>query len=137
MSDQLATVAAVMRYGMTWKEVVQVVQVSTRSGEDIGTCIDNILRLRPVVDIRHLFVGSIRSETMRANLRSTLQLDRDMLMSKVLCRLVGTKYDARGRLSDREFTILTDHDLLRLLDMSADALEEAVNSILKSVGPET
>ena len=132
-TDQLIATAAVIQHGMTWKEVVQLVQVSTRSNWGIETCIDNILRLRPEVEVRHLFVGSIGSTRTRQLLDSIRQSQRDALMTRILSRLVGSSYDARGRLGSREFTILSHHDLPRLLDMSPDELEQAVNSLLKEM----
>ena len=55
------------------------------------------------------------------------------MIERTLRRLAGPDYDARGRLSDREFTILSHHDFPRLLNMTADQLQQAVNDALEGL----
>ena len=132
-NDQVKAAEAVLRHQLKWKEVIQLTQISDRSGLSIEECIANVLKLRPQIDTRHLFVGAVTGEALRASLKSTPQVDRDALMERTLSRLTGPGYDVRGRLSDREFTILSRHDLPRLLDMTADEIERAVNDNLKGM----
>ena len=134
--DQMKAAEAVLRHGLKWKEVIQLTQISERSGLPIEECIVSILKLRPQIDTRHLFVGAVTSEPLRAHLQSIPQSDRDALIERTLRRLAGPGYDVRGRLSDREFTILSQHDLPRLLDLTADQLEQAVNDSLESLTSE-
>ena len=131
--DQAKAAEAVLRHQLKWKEVIQLTQISDRSELSIGECIANVLKLRPQIDTHHLFVGAITADTLRARLYSITQVDRDGLFGRVLSRITGPSYDARGRLSDREFTILSKHDLPRLLDMTADEIERAVNENLEGM----
>lgn len=131
--DQAQAVDSVLRYGLTWKEVVQLVQVSQRSGKAIGKCITDVLNLRPEVVTRHLFVGAIKSEQLEHHIRDIDQSERDRLFTRVLNRLVGSDYSAKGRLGAGKFTILSDHDLSRLLGVDPDELENTINEILESL----
>ena len=132
-NDQVKAAEAVLRHQLKWKEVIQLTQISDRSGLSIEECIANVLKLRPQIDTRHLFVGAITTDALRARLHSIPQVDRDAVFERTLSRLTGPGYDVRGRLSDREFTILSKHDLPRLLDMTADQIEKAVNDNLEGM----
>ena len=132
-NDQVKASEAVLRHNLKWKEVVQLTQISDRSGQAIEECVATILKLRPELDTRYLFVGAITSESLRIQLRSQSQLERDRLIERTLRLLAGSDYEARGRLSDQEFTILTRHDLAKLLDVTADQLEQAVNDTLEGL----
>ena len=129
--DQVKAAEAVLRHDLKWKEVVQLTQISGRSRQAIEECISNVLKLRPQIETRHLFVGAITSYPLRTYLQSFPQSERDRLIERTLRRLAGPDYDARGRLSDREFTILSHHDLPRLLNLTADQFEQAVNDTLE------
>lgn len=130
---QMQAVDSVLRYDFTWKEVVQLVQIANRSNKPISECITNVLDLRPEVETRHLFVGAITSESLIHQIRATNQSDRDRLFSQALSRLVGSSYKARGRLGDGKFTIISDHDLPKLLDTTPDELEKTINELLKTL----
>ena len=132
-NDQAKAAEAVLRHDMKWKEVVQLSQISDRSEQGIEDCIDSVLRLRPQIETRHLFMGVITSDPLKTHLRAIPQSERDVLMERTLRRLVGPEYDARGRLSDREFTVLSQHDLPRLLSSTADQLQQAVNDTLEGL----
>ena len=132
-SEQMKAAEAVLRHDLKWREVIQLTQISQRSALPIEECIANILKLRPQIDTRHLFVGAVTRHPLRALLHSISQSDRDSLIERTLRRLTGPDYDARGRLSDREFTILSQHALTKLLDMTADQLEQAVNDGLEGL----
>lgn len=131
--DQVKAAEAILRNDLKWKEVVQLTQISDRSGKSIEECIASVLALRPQVETRYLFVGAVLTETLKVHLKSISQTKRDQMIDQVLRRLVGPSYGARGRLSDREFTVLSQHDLTRLLDMSADQIEHAVNESLEGL----
>ena len=135
LEDQPKAAETVLRHGLKWKEVVQLTQISDRSGHAIEDCIATVLKLRPQIETHHLLMGAITSDSVRAHLQSMSQSERDRLIERTLRRLAGTGYDARGRLSDKDFTILSLHDLPRLLDLTADQFEHAVNDILEGLTP--
>ena len=133
-SDQSQVVEAILRHHLKWKEVVQLVQISERSQEPIDICIKNVLALRQDVETQHLFVGRVSSDSARERLRDVSQTDRDEQLRRALRTLVGPKYRTKSRLGEDTFTILSDHDLPRMLKLTADELEETINSSLQRTG---
>ena len=131
--DQVDAVKSVLRHDLTWKEVVQLVQMADRSEQGIRECIAKVLKLRPQIEIRHLFVGAITSESLQRYLDSLSQSDRDRLIKQTFVRVVGTDYEIRGRLGTKEFTILSRHDLPRLLNLEPDELQQTVNDLLETL----
>ena len=132
--DQGQVVQAVLCHDLKWKEVVQIVQVRERSGEAIEVCIERVLALRQDVETQHLLMGRITSDSHRAYLRTLSQAARDEEFRHVLRRLVGPEYRTRSRLGDETFTIVSDHDLARMLQLTADELEEIINRSLQDYG---
>ena len=131
--DQVQAVNSVLRHGLTWKEVVQLVQIAKRSDNAIDECIAAVLDLRPEVVTRHLFVGSITSEHLARQIKDIDQGERDRLFARVLSRLVGSDISARGRLGADKFTILSDHDLSHQMGPDPDEIEKTINELLESL----
>lgn len=126
-ADQNLVSTAILRHRMTSAEVIQLVQIMQRSGRPTSACIDDVLKLRPLVEVQHLFVGSIKSEIAKESVVLLQQAERDQLMARVLEGLFNGNYEASGRLGPREFTILSNHDLSALLGLDPDELESLVN----------
>ena len=131
--EQIEAADSVLRHDLTWKEVVQVVQISNRSGKPIVECITNVLNLRPKIVTRHLFVGAITSEELTSRIKAIDQKQRDKVIATALNRIIGSDYPAKGRLGEDNFTILSDHDLPRLLGKHPDELEESINNFLETL----
>lgn len=131
--DQVEVVDSVLRHGFTWKEVIQLVQIANRSEKTIDECITDVLNLRPEVETRHLFVGAITSENLMRQIGAKNQSDRDRMFDQALNRLVGSSYQASGRLGDGKFTIISNHDLPKLLGTTPDELEKAINELLEKL----
>lgn len=126
-ADQSLVAKAILRHCMTSAEVIQLVQIMQRSGRPASACIDDALKLRPQVETRHLFVGSIVSETTKQSVGILQQEKRDILMAQVLETIFSGDYEASGRLGPKDFTILSNHDLVTLLGLDPDELETLVN----------
>ncbi len=131
-SDQNEAAREILRHGLTWKEAVQAVQMADRSGKTIIECIADVLNLRTQVETRHLFVGAIICSEVRTNLEQLSQHQRDVLFVQALKQVIGPNYPFSGRLGTKEFAILTDHDVSRLLDLQPDELEQEVNRMIRA-----
>ena len=131
-SDQLQAAQAILSYSMTWKEVVQLAQISRRSHKPIGECVSEVLALRPQIETRHLFVGAIRGSDTPKWLQALSQNSRDQMLTGILAEL-APGYEAKVRLGIREFTILSNHNIAKLLRMSPDEVEDGVNGMLQSL----
>lgn len=135
-ADQVRAAKAILEHRLTWKEVVQLTQIADRSRKSIEECIHAVVKLRPEVETKHLFIGSVNSEYLKTSLAVLAQHKRDELMQRVLRRLLGATADASGRLGAKNFTIVSDRNPVETLNMTADAFERAVNDeLLQASGP--
>lgn len=132
-TEQVSVTKAALRYGLTWKEIIQIVQISSRSGHPISDCVRQVLDLRPQVITRHLFVGAVTIKGLQGRLDQFSQNDRDKLLTKALRQLTGVSYQANLRMGISEFTILSDHDLPKLLGMQPNELESFINEFVSKV----
>ena len=129
-SDQIVAANAALSHNMTWKETVQLAQISIRSREPIEECISRVLSLRPQIVTRHMFVGAVTNSDLHAWLETLPQTRRDELISKAVQKLTGSNYVANARLGVTQFTILSDHDLSNLLSLQPNAIESSINFTL-------
>ena len=83
-ADQILVAKEILRHRLTSKEVIELVQIIGRSGRPTHVCISDVLKLRPQLEIRHLFVGSITSDIAKQSVVSLQQAERDKLMAQVL-----------------------------------------------------
>jgi hypothetical protein len=104
--------------------------MADRSEKPIAQCIDEILKLRPQVETRHLFVGAVTSKGLRKHLDTLIQAERDKLFDHVLEAVLGRKDVVRGRLGATNFTVLSSQDLSDLLGLEPDAIEKSINEAL-------
>ena len=130
--DQVAAANAVLLHKLTWNEVVQLVQIALRSSKEIEQCISEVLDLRPRIVIRHLFVGAVKAIQTHRWLKAMSQGERDHLLSGAVLRLTGSDYSASVRLGINEFTIISEHDLSRLLQMKPDEIEDYISQALEA-----
>ena len=128
--DQVVAANAALAHKLTWKEVVQLVQIVIRSGNSVEDCIAQVLKLRPVVLTRHLFVGAVTSQEVQRRLAAMPQSERDGLLSDALAKLTGPNYPTGVRLGANEFTVLSDHALSSLLGLQPNDIETSVNQTL-------
>ena len=131
--DQIKATESALRHNLKWKEVIQLTQTVQRSGKIIEECIEDILELRPQIETRHLFMGTITSENLKGPLEKTSQSDRDKIINKVLTKLTGDDYQISGRLGTKDFTILSHHDLAQLLNFRPDEIEQIINDSVESL----
>lgn len=102
-TDQETIVEAVLSDGLNSREIRQVAQLRHRSGRAIKACIREVLGMRPKLEKRYVFVGSVAAETMAALGRCT-QAVRDAILASAIeeMGLQGVK----GRLGSRFFTLV-------------------------------
>ena len=101
--DQRAVAEALLSNGLTSKEVRQVVQLRDRSTRTITACLQEILDMRPRIEKRFVFVGSVASDNVEALERLT-QTVRDAILALGI-EDMGLR-SATGRLGARFFTLV-------------------------------
>lgn len=105
--DDMRTVAnAVLESGLNSKETRQVVQLLERSDRLAEDVIQEVLGMRPVVERRYVFIGSVTNEALADALGKRSQRQKDELLREALASLglVG----ASGRLGTNRFTLVGD-----------------------------
>lgn len=126
--DQRAAVRAILENGLSTSEIRQLVQSRKRSGQPIGQCIESVLKMRPQVDVRHVFLGAVADEALQAKLRAMPQEARDRVFGVVLAAL---SYGARGRLGADRFTLVGDSKFGEVLKTMKTRVESEVNDGLR------
>ena len=104
--DQLAVANSILSDGITSKEVRQIRQVRSRSGYPIDSCIKDILRMRPTIEKRFVFIGSIIENQVEEKLVKLTQTQRDTILESVIAQI--QLKGAHGRLGNRFFTLVGD-----------------------------
>jgi hypothetical protein len=82
MAEQRRGAEAVLAHALSSSEVKQLVQLMTRSKRGIDESITQVLRMRPTIERRHVFVGAVQSDRLRNLLASMTQSERDELLRK-------------------------------------------------------
>ena len=115
-SDQRAVAAAILANRLNSREVRQVTQLRQRSGRSVDECVREVLRMRPQVVRRYVFIGAVAAEDVEA-LRALTQSARDSMLAEGMEK-IGLE-GGSGRLGVRFFTLVGD---------------ESFNSSMREVG---
>lgn len=128
-SDQRRAVQAVLEYDFSTSEVRQLVQSRKRSGKSMGECVTAVLKMRPQVEVRHVFIGSVLRDDVRVRLRQLSQQRRDEILQAILKK---TFKDLRttGRLGIERFTLVGGAELGGAVKTRKDQLEQEINGEL-------
>jgi len=103
--DDMAVVAnAILDRGLSSKETRQVVQLLERSGRPVEDVLREVLGMRPVVERRYVFIGSVISPKLGQILRKRSPREKDARVRNAMDRvgLVG----ASGRLGTSRFRLV-------------------------------
>ena len=104
--DQCLVCDSILTDNLDSREVRAVVQLRVRSGRPIGECLSEVLGMRPVVEKRYVFIGSIVDGDVVDQLDALTQMERDgILMSGVDLLGLGA---ASGRLGRRVLSLVGD-----------------------------
>ena len=86
------------------KEVREVVQLRIRSGRPIGECVNEIVSMRPTIEKRYVFVGSLGEGRVADALGALTQAERNFLL-QVAIQDIGLQ-GATGRIGVQFFTLV-------------------------------
>ena len=104
--DKRAVARSILAHGLESKEVRQVAQLRRRSGRLIGECVEEVLSMRPTVEKRYVFIGSVTEESLANALGKLTQRERDAILDSGIERL--ELFGGSGRLGQRFFTLVGD-----------------------------
>lgn len=107
--DHQHTVAkAVLEHGLNSKETRQVAQLLDRSGRRPEEVLSEVIGMRPVVERRYVFIGSVTGSELSEVLANRTQREKDALLNRAIASL-GIS-GATGRLGARRFTLVGDDE---------------------------
>lgn len=130
--DQLRAAKAILSYGLTWKEVVQVTQLHRRSSRDLDDCVQEVIGMRTTVEIRHVLVGSINDSAVQHRLADMSQLERDELLKLSLGNMdMLSDLISSSRLGATSFVLVGRADIAESEGVSPDEVEDRVLGALR------
>ena len=97
---------AVLEHGLTTKETRQVVQLLHRSKRHPQEVLYEVVGMRPTIERKHVFIGTITVESILSDLSKLTQGDKNSLLKRAMLRL--NLANTTGRLGDKHFTIVGD-----------------------------
>lgn len=102
--EQRSVARSILSDGLTSKEVQQVAQLRKRSKKALDECIKEVLGMRPVVEKRYVFIGTVADSDIAAKLASLTQANRDAILQDSIdaLGLAG----ASGRMGKSLFTLV-------------------------------
>ncbi len=128
--EQLALATAALENRFSKSEIMQVVQIRQRSGNSIKECMKAVLNQRPVIERRHVIVGSLQSERLKDSLRQISQLERDNLLQSALDRYSPNIPRLGSKLGDGYFLLIGDDRLHAAIMSLPEGFEQAITEYL-------
>ena len=128
-ADQRHAVQAVLVHSLNSSEVRQLVQARVRSRKSMDECVATVLKMRPHVEVRHVFIGSVLRDDIRARLQRLSQERRNEILQDILKKRFKVLH-ATGRLGAERFTLIGGEELGTVVKAGKDEFEEQVNAEL-------
>lgn len=129
--EQEIAAKAVLEYRLSKKEVYQVVQIQERSGKPVSECIENVLRMRPQIEKRHILIGAIISPKVRKFLIQMKQQERNQFLKNAVISHAPELPPWEGHLGIDKFTLVGSEDFGITAQKLPGGFEEAVNVYLE------
>ena len=132
LDDQRIVANSILTDGLGKKEVQQIAQLHIRSGRTIVQCIAEILGMRPIIERRYIFIGSIIDSETLQKLSELTQSQQNSLLKQGVDHL--NLKGASGRLRERFFTLVGDEKFNdSMTRIGKDRLEEQLRSYISKV----
>ncbi|MGI9558237.1 MAG: hypothetical protein ACR2NQ_01025 [Thermodesulfobacteriota bacterium] len=130
--EQHTIADAVLECGLSSKEVLQIAQLRKRSEKSIQKCLDDVLKMRPKIEKRYVFIGSIVDKSVVEKLSKLLQTERDSLLKDILNNL--SVVGVTSRLGDKIFTLVGGERFNRSMNsIGKNKLEDLIRSQVESL----
>ena len=92
-------------------------------------CVATVLKMRPYVEVRHVFIGSVLRDDIRAWLQRLSQERRNEILRGILKKRFNELH-ATGRLGPERFTLVGGEELGTVVSARKDEFEQQVNAEL-------
>ena len=130
-SDQLAAAQATLLHELTSEETRQLVEMKIRSLEPIDDCVHAVLRLRPTVERRYLYLGAVTSNQVCQHLESLAQVERDEFLEAGINHCFGKWPQWSGKLGPSRFAITGGQEFAEAIDELPTGFEQAISQCLE------
>lgn len=127
--DQRRAIQVGLEHNLSSAEMRQLVQLRKRSRKPMDECVAGVLKMRPQIEIRHVFIGAVTGDPLRARLRGLSQYERDQLL-EAACRKKLAGLRLSGRLGVERFTLVGGKDFGGLLAAKKEVLEQEIHEAL-------
>lgn len=113
------------------KEVIQIIETRTKFSRPISDCVEEIIKMRPQIIRRYLFIGVVRGSEVRGQLANMTQRERDFLFGEVIKSVLPGVPSCEGQLGKSSFSIVGNEDLDQALSRLTSDFESIVNKYLE------
>jgi hypothetical protein len=124
---------AVCQHGLTKAQTKSVRQLVQRSKRQIQDCISDVIARRPITTIREVVVGEIVEEKLFRHLIDMLQVERDMLLNKILIKAYPQIGDFTAKLGERRFTVIGGKSVGETIGRDSDFEARIEQALLNKV----
>ena len=129
-NDKREAVAAVVEHGLSSAEARSLVQLRRRGAKSIKDCVDAVIKMRPTVEIRRVFIGSVTDGNVRSVLATKTQAARNALIASCSKRNGLGDPSISAKLAADRFTIVGPDAALAKALKGAERLEVLLNECL-------
>jgi hypothetical protein len=127
-NEQPKVVEAILRFAPTRDEMASVVQLHDRSGQDLESCLERVVRRRSSVTVRTVILGAISDLALQDQLSHLTQKQRDTALAAVVVELQCATEIAVAKLGVDRFAIVGGRTLATI---TSDAnFEQRIGSLL-------
>jgi hypothetical protein len=131
--EQQSAAREIMANQLRTPEVVQLIQLWKRTRQPISRCVADVLGLRPTITRKHVLLGAVTDDSVKAALSSRVQSQRDELFARTLHELYGPLTGVSARLGTDRFTIVTgDKNAAVINDPGKQSFETLINDSLRN-----
>lgn len=130
--EQRQAVREILENGLKSQEVKQLVQLRRRSGKSLDVCVEEIVRLRPQIERRHVILGAVTDPQLKSSLEGVLQSERDRYLQEVIRSVFSLRSGFACRLGVDRFTITAD-EVTGDKILAHEEFEQELNSGLKEL----
>ena len=99
---------SVLKYTLRKSEVQQITEIKKKFKKPIEECIESILKLRPEVIQRYVFIGSITDQNLISRLNELSENERNATFINILSTHISLQTDYSGRLGENKFSLVGD-----------------------------
>ena len=121
-----------LEHELSKSEVIQIIEVRNKFGKPIDECVEEILKMRPRIIKRYLFVGAVKSSDVQDRLSEMPQEERNVLFKKAVTSNYPDLPYWEGLLGIKGFNLIGSEDLDQVLSKLPTDFESTINDYLKS-----